>query len=222
MKKRKIIGTAVLSIAMGLSMFASGAFGQQPSSNQSFRVLIQGPASEKTKAKENYGVRWDFNSQGFTTTVNANQYQALLNNKHLTVQKIDSIQLVEGKVEPAAKPGTSTSAKPSDQTPWGIEAIYNDSTISATTGGSGIKVAVLDTGVLKTHKDLASSVEQCKDFSQTKSSLVEGSCADGNGHGTHVSGTILANGGSDHLGIYGVAPEAKLWSYKVLNDRGSG
>lgn len=33
---------------------------------------------------------------------------------------------------------------------------------------------------------------------------------------------MLADGGSNGQGIYGVAPEAKLWSYKVLNNRGSG
>lgn len=195
---------------------------KQTNSNESFRVLIQGGAPEKAKAKSDYGVRWDFNSQGFTTTVNAKQYQALLNNKHLTVQKMDTIELIEGQIDAKGKSGSSTEAVPSDQTPWGMEAIYNDSSILKTSGGSGSKVAVLDTGVLKTHKDLASNVEECKDFSQPKSSLVDGSCADGNGHGTHVSGTVLANGGSDGLGIYGVAPDAKLWSYKVLNDRGSG
>lgn len=49
-----------------------------------------------------------------------------------------------------------------------------------------------------------------------------GSCNDINGHGTHVAGTVLANGGADGQGVYGVAPEAKLWSYKVLGDLGFG
>jgi subtilisin len=47
-------------------------------------------------------------------------------------------------------------------------------------------------------------------------------CDDKNGHGTHVSGTILANGGSDGLGIFGVSPESKLWAYKVLGNGGFG
>jgi subtilisin len=223
MKKRNMLGATVLSVVMGISMFATGAFGQQTNSQDSFRVLIHGPSSEKAKAKGSYGVRWDFDSQGFTTTVNGNQYQALLKNKNLTIEKIDEIQLGVGKLEQAAKPGRVTaSSVPSDPTPWGIQAIYNDPTIVKTSGGSGIKVAVLDTGVYKAHADLASNIEQCKDFSQSKSALVEGSCSDGNGHGTHVSGTVLANGGSSGLGIYGVAPDAKLWSYKVLNNRGSG
>ncbi|MEH7156669.1 S8 family peptidase [Neobacillus drentensis] len=221
MKKRRVIGSALLSFVMGISMFATAAFGQQTSNQETYRVLIHGPTSEKAKAKASFGVRWDFDSKGFTTTVNAQQYQALLNNKNLTVERLPELQFIT-TANLAAKPGGTTSSGPSDQTPWGIQAIYNDSTIASTSGGSGIKVAVLDTGVNANHPDLTSNVEQCKDFSQTKVSLVEGSCSDGNGHGTHVSGTVLANGGISGKGIYGVAPQAKLWSYKVLNNRGSG
>jgi subtilisin len=219
MKKGKVLGATVLSVVMGISMFATGAFGQQPKSEESFRVLIQGPASDKAKAKENVGVRWDFGTNGFTSIVNEHQYHALLKNKNLKIEKVPEVKLAPS-VEAAAKPGGSTGSGPSDQTPWGIEAIYNDSAITKPTGGGGIKVAVLDTGVIN-HADLAGSIEQCKDFSQMKTSLVEGYCDDGNGHGTHVAGTVLANGGSGQ-GIYGVAPEADLWAYKVLNNRGSG
>ncbi|MEH7081557.1 S8 family serine peptidase [Neobacillus drentensis] len=220
MKKKRIVGSVLLSFIMGISMFATAAFGQQTNGQETYRVLIQGPASEKAKAKASFGTRWDFASKGFTTTVNAQQYQALLNNKNLSIERIPELQFIS-KTELAAKPGGTAVSGPSDQTPWGIQAIYNDQAIARTSGGNGIKVAVLDTGVNVNHVDLKSNVEQCKDFSQNKVSLVEGSCADGNGHGTHVSGTVLANGGTGQ-GIYGVAPEAELWSYKVLNNRGSG
>ncbi|WP_442599387.1 S8 family peptidase [Neobacillus sp. D3-1R] len=221
MKKRKAIGSVVLSLAMGMSMFATGAFGQAPDSNENYRVLIQGPNAAKAKAKADFGVRWDFNEDGFTTTVNGQQYSALLKNKNLKVEELQPITL-HYQNEAAGKPGGSTASGPSDQTPWGIEAIYNNPTIQTTSGGAGVKVAVLDTGINLNHKDLTGSTEQCKDFTDMKTSLVDGTCTDKNGHGTHVSGTILANGGSDGKGIYGVAPGAKLWAYKVLNDRGSG
>lgn len=221
MKKRKVIGSTIISLVMGISMFATGAFGQTSNSPETYRVLIKGPSAEKSKAKSTYGVRWDFNAEGFTTTVNEHQYEALLKNKNLTIEKLEEKQFVVNKSDATAKPGAGASSGPSDRTPWGIEAIYNNKAISSTTGGSGVKVAVLDTGVYRTHKDLSANVEQCKDFSQTKTSLVDGVCADGNGHGTHVSGTVLGNGGGG-TGIYGVAPDAKLWSYKVLNNRGSG
>jgi len=220
MRKKKTIGATIMSVVMGVSLFATGAFGQQMNSNETYRVLIQGPASEKAKAKASYGVRWEFAANGFTTTVNAQAYQALLHNKNLTIEKVPEVQLAVVN-EAAAKQGGTLVKAPSDRTPWGIQAIYNDSAIASTSGGSGIVVAVLDTGVNRNHPDLSNNVAQCQDFSQMKVAWVDGSCSDGNGHGTHVSGTVLANGGNG-TGIYGVAPEAKLWSYKVLNDRGSG
>lgn len=225
MKKKRILGSAVLSLAMGVSMFATGAFGADSSESQNtYRVLIQGPSSEKAKVKDQYGERWNFGSEGFTTEVNGNQYQALLNNKNLKVTRVEQLTL-EARVESNGKGKddyTVQAAYPSDQTPWGIQAIYNDNNITYTTGGDGIKVAVLDTGINRNHIDLTDNVEQCKDFTQTSSSMVNGSCTDRQGHGTHVAGTAVANGGYDGAGIYGVAPQAELWGYKVLGDNGSG
>lgn len=223
MKKRKMLGSALLALSMGFSLFASGAYGQVPDSNESFRVIIKGPGSEIAQAKENFGVRWDFGTEGFTTNVNAEQYQALLKNKNLNIEKVPEVHL--DRIENTSKDkvgATAITSLPDDRTPWGIQAIYNDPYITSTSGGSGIKVAVLDTGVYINHYDLQGQGEQCKDFTQTSSSLVNGTCTDRNGHGTHVAGTVLAHGASDGLGVYGVAPQAKLWAYKVLTDSGSG
>jgi len=119
------------------------------------------------------------------------------------------------KKEGEEEPDPSRTCDPSNQLPWGIEMINGGS------GGPGIDVdvAVLDTGVYRDHLDLSNRVEQCKDF--TKGPRIKNGCKDGNGHGTHVSGTILADGGSDGKGIYGVAPEADLFAYKVCGDGGS-
>jgi subtilisin len=220
MKKRKVIGSVLVSLALGVSVFTSGAFGFEAESKETYRVLIQGKNTEKAKAKAEYGVRWDFEGEGFTTNVNGKQYQALLKNKNLEVKVVDQVTL--DYKEDSKASAITAAASLSNQTPWGIEAIYNDASIQKTSGGSGVKVAVLDTGVNINHKDLTGSAEQCKDFSQFFFSLRNGVCADRNGHGTHVAGTVLAHGGTDGLGVYGVAPEAKLWAYKVLNDLGSG
>jgi subtilisin len=225
MKKGKRIGAAVTGFIMGVSLFATGAFGQTQTANpnETYRVVIQGPSSKIATAKQNFGMRWDFGAEGFTTTVNAKQYQALLNNKNITIERVPEVHLDSRENQSNGKAGaTAVSSLPSDRTPWGIQAIYNDPNVASTSGGAGIKVAVLDTGVYINHYDLVGSGEQCKDFTQTTSSMVNGTCTDRNGHGTHVAGTALAHGASDGLGIYGVAPQAKLWAYKVLNDQGSG
>ena len=100
---------------------------------------------------------------------------------------------------------------PSVQKPWGIVKVNGGS------GGVGVRIAVLDTGVYKDHLDLKANIVDCKD---TTKRGIKGGCSDNNGHGTHVSGTILANGGTDGKGIYGVAPETKLIAIKVCGNSG--
>jgi len=109
------------------------------------------------------------------------------------------------------EPPAERGCYPNDQTPWGIVKVNGG------TGGAGVKVAVLDTGVYTDHLDLKTNVVDCKDT--TKRGIKKG-CADNNGHGTHVAGTILANSGADGKGIYGVAPEAKLMAIKVCGNSG--
>lgn len=108
---------------------------------------------------------------------------------------------------------------PTASVPWGVRMMYNDSD-NLPSGGEGVKVAVLDTGALKTHPDLVRRIADCKDFIATKNSPVNGRCDDLNGHGTHVAGIIAADGGKDKLGVYGVAPDASLLIYRVCNDVG--
>jgi hypothetical protein len=79
--------------------------------------------------------------------------------------------------------------------------------------GAGVGVAIVDTGIDLSHPDLdvASGV-----------SFVEGhpSALDGQGHGTHCAGIVAAR--DDDVGVVGVAPGAKLYAVKVLDDDGSG
>ncbi|MFF3217026.1 S8 family serine peptidase [Streptomyces sp. NPDC002886] len=82
--------------------------------------------------------------------------------------------------------------------------------------GTGVKIAILDTGIDTGHPDLAGRVAAAADFSES------GSTADRYGHGTHVA-SIAAGTGAKSGGKYkGVAPGAKLLNGKVLNDDGYG
>ncbi|WP_238985142.1 S8 family peptidase [Bacillus kwashiorkori] len=222
MKFRKLFSMVFISLFVLFGTFPSNSLAQNLESdfktrNDTFRVLITGVNKEKNSIIQslNLTINRDFAEDGFTVTVNEKQYEALLKNKNLSIEKVNTVKIAVAKSE------NKINYIPSTQVPWGIKAIYNNSTLSQTTGGDGIKVAVLDTGVYTSHIDLRNNVEQCKDFTRT-STYVNNSCADRNGHGTHVAGTILADGGSDGRGIYGVAPDAKLWAYKVLGDNGSG
>jgi len=125
---------------------------------------------------------------------------------------------------PEPEPDPTRVAQPENQITWGLKKIYNNDsldfeTVLAANGGAGVNVAVLDTGVFKDHPDLINKVLLCKDFMSGK--RPKNTCVDGHGHGTHVSGSILADGGSDKLGILGVAPGANLFAFKVCTDNGA-
>lgn len=188
---------------------------------ETFRVYVESNSkSTKNSIKNQYKARWELTENGFSTEMNQKQFDALQKNKNLTVTKVDKVKL-DADVR-STEFETMAGEYPTQQTPWGIKAIYNNANLTTTSGGSGINIAVLDTGVNINHYDLTNTVEQCKNFTSASSPIVNNSCNDANGHGTHVAGSALADGGSDGAGIYGVAPDADLWAYKVLGDNGSG
>ncbi len=82
--------------------------------------------------------------------------------------------------------------------------------------GSGVNVAVLDTGMY-VHGDLRGRLVEFRDFTQER-----GEVYDDNSHGTHVCG-IIASSGIMSGGLYkGIAPSAGLVPLKVLNQAGTG
>ncbi|CAM3682508.1 S8 family serine peptidase [Occultella aeris] len=82
--------------------------------------------------------------------------------------------------------------------------------------GTGVRVAILDSGVDAGHPDLTESVIETQSF-------VPGETVDDvNGHGTHVASTVAGSGAASG-GLYGgVAPGADLLVGKVLSDNGEG
>ncbi len=98
--------------------------------------------------------------------------------------------------------------------PTGVDRIEGDqsSQISGdASGATSVRVAVIDTGS-GPHTDLnIVGGKNCSSGSGYK---------DGNGHGTHVAGTIGAK--DDTVGVVGVAPRASIYSVRVLNKSGSG
>ncbi|WP_139488358.1 S8 family peptidase [Brevibacillus dissolubilis] len=221
MKSLKAVSGLALTMGLLLPLAANPV---SADNGEKVRVLItsvnaEKGQSEKAGLEKEYGKRHDFGSLGFTTEVTPQQFEALQNNKNFKVERV-SVQKIAEYKEEGAQSEVGTDAT-SDNTPWGIHAIYNDASLTSTKGGANIRVAILDTGVFTAHESLAGQAEQCKDFTQTSSSMVNNTCSDRNGHGTHVAGTALGHG-ANGVGVYGVAPQAKLWAYKVLSDSGSG
>ncbi|HEY8638854.1 MAG TPA: S8 family peptidase [Solirubrobacteraceae bacterium] len=83
----------------------------------------------------------------------------------------------------------------------------------------GVPVGIVDTGIDAGHEDLQGKLAACA--TATDGRVTEGSCADDNGHGTHVAGTIgaVADNG---VGVAGVAFSSPLIVCKALSADGSG
>ena len=84
------------------------------------------------------------------------------------------------------------------------------------TTGTGVVVAVVDSGVRKTHQDLAGATLTGIDLVTDSG---DGS-NDQNGHGTHVAGIIASR--TNGVGIVGGAPGVKILPIRVLDENGSG
>lgn len=80
--------------------------------------------------------------------------------------------------------------------------------------GKGVTIAVIDTGIDYKHPDLTKNIAGY-------TSTCSGDGRDDNGHGTHCAGIIAATAGNS-IGVSGIAPEAEIYSVKVLNNEGSG
>lgn len=98
---------------------------------------------------------------------------------------------------------------------WGVKRIGAGTVHDSGNKGTGVKVAVIDTGIDYTHPDLNGNYAGGKDFVNNDLDPM-----DDHYHGTHVAGTIAAE--DDGAGVVGVAPEAQLYGLKVLSFSGSG
>jgi thermitase len=98
---------------------------------------------------------------------------------------------------------------------WGLARINAPTAWDRVAGASGVRVAVLDSGIAN-HPDLSGRVVLSQDFTGSPHGAV-----DQHGHGTHVAGTVAANA-NNGLGVVGVAWNASLLNAKVLADTGAG
>ncbi|RYP34416.1 hypothetical protein DL767_004285 [Monosporascus sp. MG133] len=97
--------------------------------------------------------------------------------------------------------------------PWGLGAISHRGTASTTyvydnSAGTGTCSYVVDTGIYTAHSQFGGRATFLANYADSSNT-------DGNGHGTHVAGTIGAT-------TYGVAKNTRLYAVKVLNASGSG
>lgn len=101
----------------------------------------------------------------------------------------------------------------SQSTPAGVTRVGVP--VSGSSDGSGIGVAIVDTGIDLVHADLSGGIAGA-----SFSAFANTTCQDDEEHGTHVAGIVAARDNS--IDVVGVAPGATLYCAKVLDSTGSG
>lgn len=112
---------------------------------------------------------------------------------------------------PPDEGGTPPPPEASTQeTPWGITRVGGPG------DGTGRTAWIIDTGIDLDHPDLNVDVTRSANFVNRGKNSPD----DGNGHGTHVAGTVAAI--DNDIDVVGVAAGATVVAVRVLDNSGSG
>ena len=106
---------------------------------------------------------------------------------------------------------------------WGVDRIDAEVVHATNNKGTGVRVAIIDSGIDYTHPDLDDNYAGGWDFVNGDNEPINPAHdgpMDDYGHGTHVAGIVAAT--YNDRGVVGVAPEADLYALKVLDDEGRG
>ena len=118
---------------------------------------------------------------------------------------------------------------------WHYPLIALPAAWEISTGNPEVVIAVIDTGILEGHPDLAGQLVNGYDFVRNVDSAMDGDGIDSNPqdpgsrfssgsdsfHGTHVSGTVVARG-NNRLGVAGSAYGSRVMPLRALGAEGTG
>ncbi len=147
--------------------------------------------------------------QGFSATMPAAAAARLAaRNPEIAYYEADDVVRAIGRAGAAPGQAVITAASP-QVTPLGILRV------GGPVDGTGLTAWVIDTGIDLDHPDLIVDVGRSVTFARGPKNA-----NDGNGHGTHVAGTIAAL--DNDIDVVGVAAGATVVAVKVLSRSGSG
>jgi subtilisin family serine protease len=185
--------------------------------------------------------RWE---SGKITVIQAKSKNDLIEN--FIKKNLDDLNLVEPnytiKIKPVDKSRSSSVRN------WHHIAVNSLYAWDRGLKGSGVEVAIIDSGVDVNHNQLRDQIAvneneipnnlidddnngYVDDYHGYDFYLDQGSMSDQNGHGTHVAGIVSAehfsnpNSGNDITGsnfAFGIAPEAKIVPIRFLGPQGEG
>jgi subtilisin family serine protease len=150
--------------------------------------------------------------KGFTAKLDADQLTRLRNDDRVDYIEKDRIVTF---APPCGTPNGGScdggGGGDSQTTPWGITRVGGATASSGTAW-------IIDSGVDLDHPDL--NVDQSRSTTFITQGKDSKNADDGNGHGTHVAGTIAAL--DNNIDVVGIAAGATVVGVKVLDSRGSG
>ncbi|GJC97381.1 subtilisin-like serine protease [Colletotrichum higginsianum] len=138
--------------------------------------------------------------------------------RHPDVEFIEVDSVVHTQVPVKSQVEDKCDGETEKQAPWGLARVSHrkslgftnyDKYLYAEDAGEGVDAYVIDTGTNVDHVDFEGRAKWGKTIPSGDQD------ADGNGHGTHCSGTIAGK-------KYGVAKKANVYAVKVLRSNGSG
>jgi subtilisin family serine protease len=182
--------------------------------------------AEKNISKESVIAVFSETVKGFALRLNDAELKALRNDKRVAQIEPDRIvTLAPPCGTPKGGPCNDDPTEPDNPDDGGGDGSSSQTTpygINRVNGGvayTGSSVAwIIDTGIDLDHEDL--NVDASRGFNAFTSGRDGKSLDDGNGHGTHVAGTVGAL--NNNVGVIGVAAGATVVPVKVLDSRGSG
>ncbi|HEY9576068.1 MAG TPA: S8 family peptidase [Pseudobacillus sp.] len=217
MKKQLIKWMAVPTLLLSL---ASHPLAAQPTDEQKEEVIVvyKNATGKKKALLESVEVDHQFKyAPAVSVTMEQSDINKLKKDRNIAyIEKNVVFKLKGTKNKIITKKQVDNAATSafvsSEESQWSYQTVKANEAAQKGITGKGIKVAVVDSGIAP-HSDLSIG-------GGTSTVDYTSSWIDDNGHGTHVAGIIAAR--RNGSGILGVAPDAKLYAVKTMNQEGEG
>lgn len=188
-----------------------------PQKEQDVIVVYKNDAGKQAILKESNEVDHQFKSvPAVAVTVDQKDLAKLEDNpniKYVEENITFSIQDAKAKIVNVQSTTSNTSTVSAEESQWSLQDVVAPDAWKSGFTGTGVKVAVVDSGIATNHPDLTvtggiSTVDYTSSYN------------DDNGHGSHVAGIIGAK--RNNSGMVGIAPDVQLYAVKTMDSQGKG